>query len=143
MGLFLKILTAFISSVMLAVIINIIFPPPKNPSVGSVVGDPSSLVFTFSLPVFLVIGVPTSLLIEWIVKKMRLTKLIFLYKIVMYIIAGGLIGGIVILIFPLGLYTSRYLLYLTVGSSLLYYLVLSVVLIFRKYTKKTERTILK
>ncbi|SFJ67863.1 hypothetical protein SAMN04487936_103299 [Halobacillus dabanensis] len=128
MKLFANILTAIISPIVLAIAINVFITPEGV--------DLSLVVFIYSLPVFLIIGIPVSILIKQMTKKMDRVWKRFLTEILLFTIAGLGVGGV--FVWSASLDTGDYqpILLLMTGSSLLYYFILTVTMYAKRLDKE-------
>jgi hypothetical protein len=120
--------TAIISSIVLAIAINVFITPEGV--------DLSLVVFIYSLPVFLIIGVPVSILIKRMTKKMERIWRRFLTEILLFTIAGLGIGGGFVWSASLDTEVYQPIILLTTASSLLYYFILTSTLLGRSLYKE-------
>jgi hypothetical protein len=98
-----RIAAAILSSVVLAGVFGsfeYVLEAERDPNVlyFSFLG---TFVFTFiySLPVFFIVGIPTSMLIDWIMRKLRFHKAMYLFELLLYTLFGAFFGILVLAVF--------------------------------------------
>lgn len=123
-----NILTAIISSIVLAIAINVFFTPEGV--------DLSLGVFIYSLPVFLIIGIPVSILIKQLTKKIDKICYKFLTETLLFTMAGLGVGGVFVWSASLGTGDYQPILLLMTASSLLYYLILTLTMYAKRLDKE-------
>jgi hypothetical protein len=98
-----RIAASILSSVILSGVFGLIEYVPESER------DPNVLYFSFlgtfvvtfiySLPVFFIVGIPTSMLIDWIMRKSRFHKAKYLLELLLYTLFGTFFGILVLAVF--------------------------------------------